>query len=233
MRSLYSNKNYMRYLYDNKSKPYPYTILLVLLLVGCYILQVLDVIPIEYVVMNTQEVFDLNIFGAFISLFFHANTIHFVLNLVALFLFSKKAEEELGIATPILFILGGALANVVAAFYAGFFSEHYLSVGASAGIAPLIFLTLLTRPFTYLTPFAYFIILFDIFNLSNQNTNVNHAVHVIGYLTSFILIAFISFKNKKMIYLSILFNLGMLIALFFITQEFGNEIIDYILNLIG
>ena len=206
-----------------------YTTILCLLLIAGFFLQLLNIIPLELVILDTQKVSSFTLTTAFTSLFFHASLLHFILNLIALFLFSRKVEEELGAGVLLLFIGMGTLANIVASFYAGFTNSHYLSIGASAGIAPLLFMAIIAKPFSLLTPFAYFIILFDLFNLTNQNTQVNHLVHFIGYLTSFIVIGIIGFKRKKMIYISIFFNLAMLTIIYIALEFYFDNIINTIL----
>lgn len=222
-----SNSKYLSYLSSSSSSSSKsYTILLCLLLIGCFILQFLEMVSTNNMILDTQKIVQFEILTAFTSLFFHASAIHFALNLIALFIFSKKAEEHIGVAVLFLFVLGGALANVIASFYAEFTNSHYLSIGASSGIAPLIFISIIYTPFTLSTIFGYFIILFDIFNLSNQNTNVNHSVHFIGYLSSFILMAFISFKPQKNIYFSLVFHIVILAVLYFIILNYSQEILS-------
>lgn len=214
---------------SNLNSSYPYTILLCLALIGCFILQLLDIINTDLMVLDTSQIIQFQITNAFLSLFFHASALHFALNLTALFIFSRKAEQHIGVAVLFLFVLGGALANVIASFYAQFIDAHYLAIGASAGIAPLLFISIIYTPFTLSTLFGYFIILFDIFNLTNQNTNVNHSVHFIGYLSSFILMAFISFKPQKNIYFSLVFHITILAILYFIITNFSSEIVSLFL----
>ena len=216
--------NYNHYGHSNFSfiRNMPYTILLALILIICYILQILGIVSIEQVALNTQKVFEFNLISAFTSLFFHANLLHIFFNLLALIIFSRKVEQEIGIGTIFLFIFGGILANVIASLYTGFIvQEHYLSIGASAGIASLIFFTIIARPLSLLTPFAWFIILVDILNITNQNTTTNHAVHVTGYIASLLLISIINFRNKRFVYRSILFNLLGLIGLYFGLTYYG------------
>ncbi len=211
---------------NSSSSSYPYTILLCLAIIGCFILQFTGIIDTESMILDTKQVVQLEVLNAFLSLFFHASFLHFILNLVALFIFSKKAEEHIGVAALFLFVLGGALANIIASFYAQFIGAHYLAIGASSGIAPLIFISIIYTPFTLSTLFGYFIILFDIFNLTNQNTNVNHSVHFIGYLSSFILMAFISFKPQKNIYFSLAFHITIMAILYFIILNYSNQLIS-------
>jgi membrane associated rhomboid family serine protease len=190
------------------------TILLAITLIAFFILQFSGVIDANNYLLNTQEVVNFNFTTAFTSLFFHVGILHFLTNLVALYIFSKKVEKEIGIGTIFLFILGGVIANIIVSIHAGIIGEHYLSVGASAGIASLIFFVIIARPISLLTPLAWGIILFDILNLSNQNTNTNHAVHVTGYLAAFILMSLLNFRNKRYIYYSIGFNLIGIVLLY-------------------
>ncbi|MFT4244517.1 MAG: rhomboid family intramembrane serine protease [Candidatus Woesearchaeota archaeon] len=200
----------------------PYTMLLTLTLIICYILQLLGIISIEQVALNTQKIFEFNLISAFTSLFFHASSLHISFNILALIIFSRKVEQEIGIGTVFLFIFGGILANIIVSLYTGIIAEeHYLSIGASAGIASLIFFTIIARPLSLLTPFAWFIILIDILNITNQNTTTNHAVHVTGYIASLLLISIINFRNKKFVYRSILFNFLGLIGLYFGLTYYG------------
>lgn len=226
----FSNPKYLSYLSSHKNSSYPYTILLCFLLIGGFVLQFLDIIPTELLLLDTSQIIQFNMLGAFISLFFHASALHFILNLIALFVFCKKAEEHLGVVVVFLFVLGGALANVIASFYAQFVNAHYLSIGASAGIAPLLFISIIYTPLSISTFFGYFIILFDIFNLSNQNTQVNHSVHFIGYISSFILMAFISFKSKKSIYFSLFLHFTVMGILYLILLFYSDQIISMILK---
>ena len=200
----------------------PYTILLIVTLVSLYIAQILGYIPLDKVVLDTQKIIEFNVITAFTSLFFHANTLHLISNLIAILIFSRKVEDEIGIGTLFLFIVGGVLANIIASLFAAFvIGEHYLSVGASAGAACLIFFTIIARPLSLLTPIAWFLILVDILNITNQNTTTNHAVHVTGYIASLLLISILNFRNKKYVYYSIIFNLLGLIGLYFGLTHYG------------
>lgn len=193
-----------------------YTLILCLVLIVCFILQfITNTVNINDVVLDTQEVVNFNFISTFTSLFFHVSFTHFFFNLVALFIFSRKGESELHSGVILLFVLGGILANVIASFYAGFLDSHYIGVGASAAVAPLIFFTILAKPISLLTPFAWFIILYDIVNLSNLNTTTNHTVHVTGYIATLLLITILRFRSKQYIYHSIAFNLIGLIALYY------------------
>lgn len=224
----YSNRNsnhenqYYRYGNFSFIRNSPYTILLIITLIILYIAQLVGYIPLEKVILDTQKIIEFNIITAFTSLFFHANILHLISNLVAIFIFSRKVEQEIGIGTLFLFIMGGILANIIASLFAAFIvGEHYLSVGASAGAASLIFFTIIARPLSLLTPLAWFLILVDILNITNQNTTTNHAVHVTGYIASLILISILNFKNKKYVYYSILFNLLGLIGLYYGLLYYG------------
>lgn len=220
--SLFNSDNKYSYNYSlNSSKSYIGTVILCVLLILGFIIQIFDLIPQKFIVLSTQDIINFNITAAFTSLFFHNSIPHFLINLIALYYFGRKAEERIkSISVIVIFILGGAFANCMAAIYAEFISAHYLALGASAGIAPLLFAAIITHPFTLLTPIAYAIILYDIFNLNNENTTVNHEVHLIGYLTSFLIVLIFTFRNKKMIYLSILMHAIILAALYFILQNY-------------
>ncbi|MFP4401894.1 MAG: rhomboid family intramembrane serine protease [Candidatus Nanoarchaeia archaeon] len=200
--------------YRRESTSQFYTILLCITLSLFFILQFTGVVDANQYLLNTQEVVNFNLLTTFTSLFFHVGALHFISNIIALYIFSRKVEQEVGVGTLFLFIIGGIIANGIVSIHAGIIGEHYLSVGASAGIAPLIFFVIIAKPISLLTPLAWFIILFDILNLSNQNTTTNHAVHVTGYLAAFILMSILNFKNKRYIYYSIGFNLVGLILLY-------------------
>ncbi|MCH8520257.1 MAG: rhomboid family intramembrane serine protease [Nanoarchaeota archaeon] len=223
----HSNRKYTNY-HNNHHRNFsffrnnPYTILLISTLIILYIAQLLGHIPFEKVVLDTQKIIEFNIISAFTSLFFHANFLHLLSNVIAILIFSRKVEHEIGVGTIFLFIIGGIIANIIASFYAAFIvGEHYLSIGASAGAAPLIFFTIIARPLSLLTPIAWFLILIDILNLTNQNTTTNHAVHVTGYIASLLLISIINFRNKRYVYYSIGFNLLGLIGLYFGLSYYG------------
>ena len=224
-----NNRFNYRFNYDNQRTPY--TILLIFVLVIAFILQTIGVIDSQLVVLDTQKIVEFDIITAFTSLFFHAGIYHLLFNIVALYFFSKYVERELGVGTIFLFIIGGMIANITVSIYAGIINDHYLSIGASSGIATLIFFTIIAKPLTWLTPFAWFSIIIDILNFSNYESQTNHAVHVTGYISALILMSLFNFKNKKYIYYSILFNLAGLIALYIGFFIYGDSIISYIQNI--
>ena len=92
---------------------YPYTILLMLVLIVLFVFQVVGVINSQLVVLDTQKIVEFNLTTAFTSLFFHAGVYHLLFNLIALYFFSRYVEKELGVGTIFLFIIGGMIANIL------------------------------------------------------------------------------------------------------------------------
>lgn len=217
--------------FNSKKQKSPYTILLMLVLIVSFVFQIVGVVNSESIVLNTQKVVEFNLITAFTSLFFHAGIYHLLFNLLVLYFFSRYVERELGIGTIFLFIIGGIIANIFVSVYAGIINDHYLSIGASSGIATLIFFTIIAKPLTWLTPFAWFSIIIDVLNFSNYETQTNHAVHVTGYIAALLLMSLFNFKNKKYIYYSIIFNLLGLLALYFGFFVYGDAVINYIRNI--
>lgn len=208
-------------------KTSPYTLILIVTLIVLFIFQVIGIVDSQSIVLNTQSVVDFQLSSAFTSLFFHSGPLHLFFNVLVLYFFSRYVEREIGVGTIFLFLAGGFFANILASFYAQIISDHYLSIGASSGIASLIFFTIIAKPFTWLTPLAWASILIDILNFSNYETQTNHAVHVTGYIAALLLMSFFNFKNKKYVYYSILFNLIGLLSLYFGFFVYGSSIMNF------
>ena len=80
---------------------------------------------------------DTRLFTLVTALFIHVNTLHLIGNVLFLIIFGPPAERAIGsIRLLLLFIAGGALANLVAALVLG--EPGRLIVGASGGVSAII-----------------------------------------------------------------------------------------------
>lgn len=132
--------------------------------------------------------------------FVHTGFIHFVMNMVTLYLVGMVVEPVLGSRyTLVVYLLTGIVASVVSLF----FNKYSVSVGASGaimGMCGLFGAFLLTKVFTKeVTRFlGIYLILFIVYNLLiGLSGDVDNAAHIGGLVAGFILGIIFRFVLRK------------------------------------
>lgn len=143
------------------------------------------------------------------SLFFHNSVAHLLTNIVALFIFGRIVEKNLGIGVGAIFLVGGFLANIISNLVANFLGESFYSLGASTGVAALVIFAILLEPIKLHTIIGWIIITIDLKGIF-QETTTNHLGHLAGYSTLLVLFFFIGKATKKRIMKGVIVNVILL-----------------------
>ena len=131
--------------------------------------------------------------------FIHSNTMHLLFNMMALFFFGGVIERiymDLYGALGVVFYLVTYLAGIVAANLRTYFkykdSSYYNSLGASGGVASILFASILYRPTSSIC--LYFAIcipafilgavylIYSYYSTKRSGDNINHDAHLFGSL---------------------------------------------------
>jgi membrane associated rhomboid family serine protease len=122
------------------------------------------------------------------SLFIHSDFLHFIMNMIFLFVFARTLEEELTEKKMVgSFFLGGILTFI---FATPFYQPETTMVGASAAIFTLAAITMLVKPLKFsiifLSPVGVIAILYFLINVITVyygvQDNVSYIGHVIGFV---------------------------------------------------
>lgn len=154
-------------------------------------------------VFQPEHLTTFNIFPIIASWFMHAGFLHLFGNLLFLFTFGRIVENHYGIWMPMIYFLAAVTADILSAIFG------FGGIGASGAIAGLVAAAILLEPFqlNYMAfgiPIPMFIvgwlaIAADITGLLvPTDTVINHAAHVGGYASVFIVFIFskVTMKNK-------------------------------------
>ena len=131
--------------------------------------------------------------------FIHSNTVHLLFNMIALFFFGRVIESIYGNlygGIGIFFYLITYLAGIVVANLRTYFkfrnSSYYNSLGASGGVASILFASILYRPTSsiylyFAIPIPAFILgaaylIYSYYSAKRTNDNINHDAHLYGSL---------------------------------------------------
>lgn len=131
--------------------------------------------------------------------FIHSNSVHLLFNMIALFFFGDVIERiYLNLFGPlgILFYLITYLAGIVVANLKTFFKykneSYYNSLGASGGVASILFASIIYRPTSSICIYFAFCIpafilgavylIYSYYSGYRKSDNVNHDAHLFGSL---------------------------------------------------
>lgn len=134
------------------------------------------------------------------SIFLHADSMHLILNMIALFFFGRAIEEELGWKhLLIVFFCGGIIGNigVMIAAQLGIMSSMIVTVGASGAIFALLGAAIFVKPlefvfFPYIIPVPLILValIYVLFNITEfisylggeMETGIAYASHIAGLI---------------------------------------------------
>ena len=172
------------------------------------------------------HIFEGNYWSLVTSLFLHADLVHLLSNCLALLVFGRIVEKQVGFNTLFLFLACGVIANFVSNMIALRLDDVYYSLGASGAIAGLIMFAILFSPFSFtsifIVPLPIFVvgwglIALDLIGLSNPS-KTNHLAHLAGYGALLVLFFFMEMKHKKKIIAGLSLN-ALLLVVFFILSR--------------
>ncbi len=127
----------------------------------------------------------------------HINMIHLLVNMIVLFIFGQVLEkiyQDFRSVTWLLVLItyaGGIITANVYTYFRHRESRRYNSLGASGGVASILFATILYRPTSSVSIAGFLIpafalgalyLLYSYFMGIRKSDNVNHAAHLFGSL---------------------------------------------------
>jgi len=131
--------------------------------------------------------------------FIHSNTVHLLFNMIALFFFGGVIERiyinifgNIGIIFYLITYLAGIIAANLRTFFKYKDSSYYNSLGASGGVASILFASILYRPTSSIC--LYFAIcipafilgaiylIYSYYSAKRTGDNINHDAHLYGSL---------------------------------------------------
>jgi membrane associated rhomboid family serine protease len=119
--------------------------------------------------------------------FLHINLMHLVVNMFVLWAFGSGLETRLGIVPFLLIYFSSLVGGNLLALWIHKYNESYSSVGASGAVAGLIFASIALVPqwrifFVPSWIFGIAYVLYTIYAIRSQRTDVGHAAHLGGAL---------------------------------------------------
>ncbi|MDP2089520.1 MAG: rhomboid family intramembrane serine protease [Flavobacteriaceae bacterium] len=167
----------------------------------------------------------------FTSGFLHADWLHLILNMYALYLFGKFVMMEGGNFNFMIIYFGSLLAGSLYTLYVHKNEPYYSAVGASGAVMGIIYASILYYPemTLYIFPlpipikgyiFGILYLLFSIYGMKKQLGNIGHAAHlggaVAGYGLTLLLSPYLWDENTLVITLS-----SLPILILFILEKTG------------
>jgi len=131
--------------------------------------------------------------------FIHSNTVHLLFNMIALFFFGSVIERIytdifgfMGIFLYLITYLAGIIVSNIKTFIKYKDSSYYNSLGASGGVASILFASILYRPtssiclyFALCIP-AFILgalyLIYTYYSTRGRSDNINHDAHLYGSL---------------------------------------------------
>lgn len=211
----------------------PVTAYLILFLIFIFFLQVFFLGPYLTNLMTYQLHFAQgNYYSIFTSIFLHGGFVHLFSNCLALLIFGRIVEKQVGLKVLFLFLASGMIANVISNFISYRMGDLYYSLGASGGIAGLIMFAILFSPFSFTSVFilplpifvvGWGLILLDIIGLTSAS-QTNHFAHLGGYSALLVLFFFLEIRHKKKIIAGFVLNVLIIIVIITLIKIFGISI---------
>lgn len=163
--------------------------------------------------------------------FLHADWLHLIFNMYALYLFGKIVLLEGGNFNFLIIYFGSLLAGSLYTMFVHKNEPYYSAVGASGAVMGIIYASILYYPemtlFIFPLPipikgyiFALLYLLFSIYGMKKQLGNIGHAAHIggtiSGYVLTIMLSPYIWDENTTVILL-----LAVPIAILLVLQKLG------------
>ena len=215
-----------------------YTAFLIMFLFFMFAIQFLLLAPyMSNLMVHPKHIFEGNYYSVVTSIFFHADIVHLLSNSLALLIFGRIVEKQLGAKMIGIFLASGIIANIVSNVISIVLDDLFFSLGASGAIAGLIIFAIMVEPFAFtsvfLIPLPIFIvgwglIALDIIGLTNPS-NVNNFAHLGGYSALLIIFFFLEYRHKDKIITGFMINLALLVLFYFIWKFSGITFSEIIL----
>lgn len=163
--------------------------------------------------------------------FLHADWLHLIFNMYALYLFGKIVLMEGGSFNFLLIYFGSLLTGSLYTMYVHKNEPYYSAIGASGAVMGIIYASILFYPemTLYIFPlpipikgyiFGILYLLFSIYGMKKQLGNIGHAAHIGGtiggYVLTLLLSPYIWDENTSLILL-----LAVPIGVLLVLQKLG------------
>lgn len=130
--------------------------------------------------------------------FLHADWMHLIFNMYALYLFGDIVAAFLGSPLFLLIYIASLLAGSLYTLQAYKNVPYYSAVGASGAVSGIVFSSILLYPemdlYLFFIPipipgyiFGFGYLIYSIFGMKNQTSNIGHAAHLGGAIGGFTL----------------------------------------------
>jgi membrane associated rhomboid family serine protease len=183
-----------------------------------------------------------NIIPLFTSLFLHGSSAHIISNSLALLIFGRIVEKHFNWKVLLIFLFSGVFANLISGYiYYYILNDTTPSLGASGGIAGLIFLAIMLEPFKFTNLFliplpvflvGWILIYLDVSSIiSNNLGQTNHFAHLAGYSSLLIILFLFEYKSKNKIKKGFIINIIMLLFLILIIKYLNINIVNLLNNI--
>lgn len=170
--------------------------------------------------------------------FLHANVIHLIGNMIALFVFGRVVEKRLGIKMVFVYFVAMFISGIFYSIIHILINENTPMVGASGAVFGLMALAMLIDPFyiTYalIIPLpvmlvAWIILLGDITGfLSNRADHIAHYAHLAGFSSVFIIYFLLSRNEKRLFKKGLLINILSLIIAIILILSISYNFLSYV-----
>jgi len=161
--------------------------------------------------------------------FLHANITHLISNLIALFIFGRIVEKEIGSSkTAVVYFSALIFAGVFSSFISFLKGDVLGGIGASGAIMGLVSSAILLKPFkiTFATliplpimVLGWLMIYADLSGLfSGVNTGIGYAAHIGGFLSASLLFFLLRSERKRFLngFFVNIFTLLLFLSIYFL-----------------
>lgn len=151
----------------------------------------------------------------FTHIFFHADSMHLLFNMMSFFFIGKYTEYvlvyhfgfQIGILHYLILYFGGATVGTLYSFYKNKDNKYYQSIGASGAVSSVIFGFILWEPnveflFFFAIPmkafvFGFMYLAIEYFSMKRAKGRIAHDVHIFSALFGVVYVLSINFEKGK------------------------------------
>ena len=174
--------------------------------------------------------------------FIHLEWVHFLLNMLAVFVFSYVLEKHLGFWKTFFIYFGALCISMIfsSLAYVFFLHKNLVIIGASGAVMGLVSAAMLLDPFCItwemILPFpmmvkGWLFIYADLKGFLNGETDgTSHLTHLFGYVSIALLVYFLSKKDHKKLRTGFMINIISLAAVLLLRNYLINRVAEDNIN---